>query len=175
MKVSKIWSVQNGQLYLRNQEDMKKTSTSILKEKIEKYDNVHNALNDLNAELNQECTFKEFWDVYVADNKISMSQSKIFDLAGLSKSTGNDVLNGKNTPKRDTCLALCFAVGMNVENTERALKYAGHSPFYVQKKRDIALQIFFDQHAKGTGDIHNVTELNIALVEEGLDPLIVSK
>ena len=153
----------------------KKVSTTILQEKVASYDNVPRALQELSNDLNPKCTFKEFWDTYIDEHTISLSQSKIFELAGLSKTTGNDVLNGKNNPKRDTCLALCFAIGMDVENTNRALKYAGHAPLYEQVGRDIALIIFFRQHAAGTGKFKNVTELNLALDENNLEPLKVSK
>lgn len=158
---------------------MGEMKTSVLKEKLSRFTSVSDGVKFIQDQKGQNIaeSFKEFWDNYIFEHNISLKQSKIFELAGLASSTGNDVLNGKNIPKRDTCLALCFAIGMNLEDTNRALRSA-KCPELKEKNgrgQDYALMIYFEQHSVGVGDIHNVTELNLALEEAGVEPLVVSR
>ena len=78
---------------------------------------------------------------------------------------GNIINHKKNNPSRDVLIAICFALGATFEETQYLLKYAGHAPLYVRRKRDV---IFWFGLMKGQ-DIYTV---NGNLIERGLKPLI---
>ena len=78
---------------------------------------------------------------------------------------GNIINHKKNNPSRDVLIAICFALGATFEETQYLLKYAGHAPLYVRRKRDV---IIWFGLMKGQ-DIYTVNE---NLIERGLKPLI---
>ena len=52
---------------------------------------------------------------------------------------GNIINGKKNNPSRDTLIRICFALGASFEEMQYLLKYAGHAPLYVRKKRDVVI------------------------------------
>lgn len=64
--------------------------------------------------------------------------------AGLARSyVGNIVRGKKDNPSRDALIAICLAIGTTVEEVQYLLKYAGHSPLYVRRKRDVIIWFGF--------------------------------
>ena len=70
----------------------------------------------------------------------------------------------KNNPSRNALNCICFAMGATVEELQYLLKYAGHSPLYVRRKRDVI--IWFGK-MKG----EEIETVNNNLTERGLEPL----
>ncbi len=52
---------------------------------------------------------------------------------------GNIINHKKNNPSRDALICICFAIGTTEEELQYLLKYAGHAPLYVRKKRDVII------------------------------------
>lgn len=64
----------------------------------------------------------------------------ISKLAGLDRSYVGNLVNGKkNNPGRDALIGICLAIGTTVEEAQYLLKYAGHAPLYVRRKRDVII------------------------------------
>ena len=75
---------------------------------------------------------------YEADN------ATLSKKAGLDRSyVGNIVRGKKNNPSRDALIAICLALGTTLEEVQYLLKYAGHAPLYVRKKRDVIIWFGF--------------------------------
>jgi hypothetical protein len=70
------------------------------------------------------------------------------------------VRGDKNNPKRDVLIAICLAIGTTVEEVQYLLRYAGYSPLYVRRKRDVIIWFGFMKHK-------NRTEVNIDLEKRG--------
>lgn len=86
--------------------------------------------------------------------------------AGLAFAYVGNIINGKkNNPSRNVLISICFAIGTTFEEAQYLLKYAGHAPLYVRRKRDVIIWFGF----KKKQDLHTV---NDALVERGLQPLV---
>lgn len=69
--------------------------------------------------------------------------------AGLDKSyVGNIVRGVKKNPSRNALISICLAMGTTVEEVQCLLKYAGHSPLYVRRKRDVIIWFGFMKHRK---------------------------
>lgn len=67
--------------------------------------------------------------------------------AGYSPAYLGKIINGvKNNPSRNVLLAMCLAIGTTVEEVQKLLKYAGHAPLYVRRKRDVMIWFGFMKH-----------------------------
>lgn len=86
--------------------------------------------------------------------------------AGLAFAYVGNIINGKkNNPSRNVLISICFAIGTTFEEAQYLLKYAGHAPLYVRRKRDVIIWFGLMKHQ----DLYTVNDL---LVERGLQPLI---
>ena len=85
--------------------------------------------------------------------------------AHLNPSYVGNIINGKkNNPSRDAIICICFALGATEEETQYLLKYAGHAPLYVRRKRDV---IIWFGLMKG----ETLETVNENLAKRGLKPL----
>lgn len=76
--------------------------------------------------------------VYLHDvlHEKSQSKSELIRRSGLERSYVYDILSGKRSPSRDKVLALCFAVPLTAEETQKLLKITGYAPLYIRMERD---------------------------------------
>ena len=86
--------------------------------------------------------------------------------AGLAFAYVGNIVNGKkNNPSRNVLISICFAIGTTFEEAQYLLKYAGHAPLYVRRKRDVIIWFGLMKH-------QNLQTVNDLLVERGLQPLV---
>ena len=77
-------------------------------------------------------------------NKYDRDHATISREAGLDRSyVGNIVRGKKNNPSRNAVIAICLTIGTTVEEVQYLLKYAGHAPLYVRRKRDVIIWFGF--------------------------------
>ena len=87
-------------------------------------------------------------------------------MAGLDRSyVGNIVRGRKNDPSRDVLIAICLAIGTTVDEAQHLLRYAGHAPLYVRRKRDVIIWFGFMKRK-------SAIDVNIDLSNNECDPLI---
>ncbi|MBQ3392779.1 MAG: hypothetical protein IJG52_05120 [Lachnospiraceae bacterium] len=99
--------------------------------------------------------------LYKHDKKASVVS---FD-AHLNHSYVGNIINGKkNNPSRDALICICLSLGADEEETQYLLKYGGHAPLYVRRKRDVI--IWF-----GLKKGERIETVNDNLLERGLKPL----
>lgn len=102
---------------------------------------------------------KKFSDEFLADDdrvgnylekliwKYDRDFSSVSYKAGLDRSyVGNIVRGKKNNPGRDALIAICLEIGTTVDEVQYLLKYAGHAPLYVRRKRDVIIWFGFIKH-----------------------------
>ena len=90
---------------------------------------------------------------------------KVSEEAYLATAYVGNVINGKlKNPTRDALIRICLVIGASVEETQYLLKYAGFSPLYVRRKRDV---IIWFGLMKGE-DLDTVNE---NILQRGLNPL----
>ena len=98
-------------------------------------------------------------------NKYDQKASVVSFDAHLNPSYVGNIINGKkNNPSRDALICICFALGASEEELQYLLKYAGHAPLYVRRKRDVI--IWFGIKKK-----ESLEMVNDNLIERGLKPL----
>ncbi len=70
----------------------------------------------------------------IKDKKLK--KSEVVKRSGLNRIYAYQIFAGKRIPSRDKLLALCFGFQLDLDETDRLLKTAGHSPLYARNKRD---------------------------------------
>lgn len=79
--------------------------------------------------------------------KYEKDAATVSDDAGLNRSyVGNIVRGKKNNPGRDALIGICLAIGTTLEELQYLLKYAGHAPLYVRRKRDVIIWFGLMKH-----------------------------
>ena len=78
---------------------------------------------------------------------------------------GNIVREKKNNPSRNALICICFAMGATEEELQYLLKYAGHAPLYVRRKRDVIIWFGFMKH-------RTIDEVDRDLYEHGYKTFI---
>lgn len=93
--------------------------------------------------------------------KYDQDQAKTSKLAGLDRSyVGNIVRGKKNNPSRDALIAICLVLKTTVDEVQYLLKYSGHAPLYVRRKRDVIIWFGFMKHK-------SIDSVDIDLYERG--------
>lgn len=101
--------------------------------------------------------------------KYGKSQQEVFLQADFPERYGYKLLSEeKRTKQRDYILRICYAMGMELEETQRALKLYGMAPLYPRIPRDAVLMIAFNQR-KGS-----ILDVNGLLSAHKLPPLKTS-
>ena len=138
--------------------------TAPLEYYIRKCDSYESFENEFSDEfLNEDSRIGNYlWDLLI---KYDKKTSDVSFKAYLHPSYVGKIINGKkNNPSRNALICICFAMGATVEELQYLLKYAGHSPLYVRRKRDVI--IWFGK-MKG----EEIETVNNNLTERGLEPL----
>lgn len=79
--------------------------------------------------------------------KYDKDQATVSTDAGLNRSyVGNIVRGRNNNPSRDVLIAICLATGTTVDEVQHLLRYSGHNPLYVRRKRDVIIWFGFMKH-----------------------------
>ena len=101
--------------------------------------------------------------------KYGKTQQEAFLQADFPERFGYKLLSGeKHTKQRDYIIRICYAIGMNLEETQRAITLYGMAPLYARIPRDAVLMIAFNQQ-KGT-----VLDVNALLSAHKMPPLKTS-
>ena len=101
--------------------------------------------------------------------KYGKTQQEVFLQADVPERFGYKILSeDKHTKQRDTILRICYAAGMNLEETQKALTLYGMAPLYARISRDAVLMVAFNQH-KG-----NILDVNALLSSHKLPTLKTS-
>ena len=100
--------------------------------------------------------------------KYDKNQATISELAGLNRAYVGNIVRGRNNdPSRDVLIAICLAIGTTVDEVQHLLRYAGHNPLYVRRKRDVIIWFGFMKK-------RSVVDVNIDLDNHEC-PLLIPK
>ena len=100
--------------------------------------------------------------------KYDKNQATISELAGLNRAYVGNIVRGRNNdPSRDVLIAICLAIGTTVDEVQHLLRYAGHTPLYVRRKRDVIIWFGFMKK-------RSVIDVNIDL-DNHKCPLLIPK
>lgn len=146
---------------------MKKKNTDELTKILKRThaDNFQNFLDKNQADLmSEDDNFYSYFKEIARKNKLNLQT--IFLLADVPERYGYKLLSGeKHTKQRDVVLRLCYAAGMNLDQTQQALKKYGMPQLYSKIARDALLMISFNERP-GT-----INDINALLDQHGFEPL----
>ncbi len=97
--------------------------------------------------------------------KYPKDYTEVSDNAGCATAYFGNLINGhKKNPSRDVLISICLSLGTTIDEVQQLLKYAGHAPLYVRRKRDVILWFAF---MKGLTPY----EADVLLKKRGYEPL----
>ncbi|SEQ11028.1 hypothetical protein SAMN02910289_01316 [Lachnospiraceae bacterium RM5] len=114
--------------------------------------------------IENDKAFSEYVKPLFKTKKIS--QQTIFLKADIPERYGYKLISGeKRTRQRDIILRICYAAGLTLEETQKALRIYGMPELYSKIPRDALLMLVFNERP---GDILDVNEL---LKKNGMEVL----
>lgn len=93
-----------------------------------------------------------------------LSPARLWSLALIQRNYGYQILNGMKAPGRDKVIALCLALSLSFEETQRALTLANTGALYARRIRDSILIFALQKNL-------SVLDTNILLSEYSEEPL----
>lgn len=127
-------------------------------EKIEKLLKEADNIDVFFESYGDQLVFQPFYEYalqVIAQKNLRMSD--VINKSCLSKSTIYKLLSGERNPNRDTIIHLAFGIGLSIEESNRMLKLASHSPLSVRNKRE-AIIIFCINQKKDLIDTDQLIE-----------------
>lgn len=98
-----------------------------------------------------------------------ITQQAVFLNADIPERYGYKLLSGeKHTKQRDVILRVCYAAGLSLNETQRALKKYGMPELYAKIPRDALMMIIFNERPG------SILDINALLKENGMEPLRTS-
>lgn len=111
--------------------------------------------------------FSEYIKVLIKKN--GYTQQTVFLRADIPERYGYKLLSGeKHTKQRDIILRICYAAGLTLDETQRALRKYEMPTLYAKIPRDALLMIIFKDRPGG------IIEINEILKSNGMNPLRTS-
>ncbi|MCR5848092.1 MAG: hypothetical protein K6G75_08240 [Lachnospiraceae bacterium] len=111
------------------------------------------------VEAYPDMTFKNFFDNYLAAHQ-NITLAEIINRSNVSRNYAYEVIGGKKKGGRDKIIALCFAAGMNYDETNHALKYSGNNELYAKNNRDAIIIFAFNMMNNNNPDCKTIMQLN---------------
>ena len=144
---------------------MKQDTTRSLSRKLQSIKDVGEAEAFI-KEHSKKVSLHGFLNEPMAVHEISVPV--LIDRSGISKNYIYNILSGERlNPGRDKVIAICIGLDASFTETNRALELVKHSALYPKDERDARIAIAINQGIK------NVTEVNLMLEQNGLQPLDV--
>lgn len=126
--------------------DNHKLGTAKLEHRLAKYksfDEFEKAFPD--ELLDEDTRVRDYLEILLS--KYQMDASVVSVQAGWSHSYLGNIINGKTkNPSRDALISFCLVMRTSLEELQRLLKYSGHQPLYVRRKRDVVIWYGIMQH-----------------------------
>ena len=155
---------------MSDNKNKKEVKTRILENILKKtsLDNIDDVIADhANSMIEPDVKFYSY--MHEKMNEKGMKIGDVIYEADLDKRYGYKLLNmEKTTPQRDLILRICYAMKLNLEETQKALKLYGMSELYPKIKRDAIMMVMFNDRP---GDIN---DFNIMLKKKNEKPLRTS-
>ena len=118
----------------------------------------------------KDMSFSAFFNSYLASHQ-NLKLSAIIKDSGIVRQHAHAIINGIKNGSRDKIIALCFAAGMNLVETNHALTYAKLSALYPKDRRDSYIIYAITKKETGSREYITSTDLSLLLDEECQSPL----
>lgn len=116
-----------------------------------------------NFEDISDITFTEYLNQCM--QKVNMTRAEIIERSNIQKNYGYQIFDGSKKPSRDKVLALCFAMSLSLDETNRLLKLSDHAILYPRIKRDSIIIFALEQSTSFIDANILLHEMNEAIIE----------
>ncbi len=90
--------------------------------------------------LEENPVYDSFQEYYNSLPKVKEAEkAALIRRTGIERTYGYQLLKGTRSPGRDKVILFCLAAGLDLHETQRALRAAGESVLYSRKRRDAIL------------------------------------
>lgn len=146
---------------------MEEKKTSELNE-ILKSSSLKDYKNIMESLLPPERTISDYLNSYIGKNK-DLTLAKIVKDSMIPSGYAYGIFNGNRShPTRDRVIAICCAMHMSLEETQRALEISNAGILYAKNKRDMAIMLCINQGS------YDIMAINDFLLDNELDVLHTS-
>lgn len=135
--------------------------TADLDDKLKSTNDIQSYLSENEAEFDDK-NFYTLLNTLIAES--CKTKAKIAADSCISEPYLYNLINGEKRPTRDVVIKLSFGLCLSLKTTERLLKLAGYSNFYVRRKRDSILKYAFMNNL-------SLMEADDLLVEHGFSTM----
>lgn len=113
---------------------------------------------------NRQDDFTSCLNAFLAEKGLTVSD--VARSSGINRNYIYNIFNGnRKNPSRDRVIAIAIGLRMNYGQTNHLLELAGLSPLVPFDIRDVRIAIAINR------EVENVTDLNLMLAEQNLEPL----
>lgn len=139
-----------------------KKSTEYLQSELKNAKNLEQFIKENEPNLKTKSVPEYLNDMLI---KYDMEKSDVVRRSGLSGTYAYQIFDGKKSAGREKLIQLAFGFPLNLEETQRLLRFGGHNELYVKKKREA-----FIMYALENGyDLNQVNDLLYQSNEETFD------
>ncbi len=111
----------------------KKSTDDLLDELKEKSTDINKYIAN-NSDSFIETNLKSFWSALL--ERSQKTKSDVVNNADISYIYFYEILQGKKVPAKDKIVRLILAMGLGIDDCQKALTYCNHSPLYPKIKRE---------------------------------------
>lgn len=133
-----------------------KTTDELLKI-LEKTENIDDYLNDNAADI-IDTELKDYLDSKLIEKNLRVAD--VIARSNIAQDHVYKIFSGKRGAGRDKLLCICFGMGLNLQETQLALRLSGSNILYPKNKRDSLIIFAINNNA-------NIIDCNAALDELG--------
>ncbi len=132
--------------------------------RIDRPDELQKYVDDI-GEMPVYDSFQEYYNSLPQTK--SVEKAALIRRAGIERSYGYQLLKGTRSPGRDKVVLFCMAAGLDLHETQRALRAAGEPVLYSRKKRDAILIFALNEQL----DVADTQELLMQFDEQPLETM----
>ncbi|MGN0612467.1 MAG: XRE family transcriptional regulator [Porcipelethomonas sp.] len=141
---------------------MKQKDTEKLLELLKKSGSIDLYLQE-NKDFLLDCSIKEYLNTLLKEKQLTIAKLSQGDHADISDRYLYQIFSASNprVPSREVLLCICIGMGLNLDETQTALKIAKYAALYPKDERD-SIIIF------GIENSHSLIDINNSLYEHDL-------
>ncbi len=109
-----------------------------------------------------DMTLAQWLEQYMSDN--GYEKKSVIQKSELNEIYAYQLLSGVRRPSRDKLICLCIGKGMELEDVQKSLRYAGHAELYPRNGKDSVIIFGINNHK-------SVSQINELLFDNGEDTL----
>lgn len=111
-------------------------TTEELEQEIVRTDNIYDVI-DTNTDSFRTETISEYLKAKLAER--DMSAAEAVRRSEIERCYGQQIISGRRTPSRDKLIAICFGIGLSLDEVNELMKISCNRTLYSRDRRDAVI------------------------------------